>query len=156
MQILICCRNYIGSCNNQQRQTSLNTEIDSVSYALGLTWQNKIALNFKEANDAAFVKGYEDAADTSSAIKVEALDGLLELFPKKTTRGHAESTRYNWNCAVETVLNTTTANLLTEVDSVSYALGLDMAVKMKPILKKLTMLVCARISRISRLRMPYC
>jgi FKBP-type peptidyl-prolyl cis-trans isomerase len=124
----------LGSCNNLQRQTSLNTEIDSVSYALGLDMANKIELNFKEANDAAFVKGYEDAVDTASvAIKVEALEGVLRTFFQKKQQEAMLKAQDTTGTVVETVLNTnTTANLLTEIDSVSYALGLDMAVKMQP------------------------
>ena len=38
------------SCNNQKRQASLNSEIDSVSYALGLDISKNIENVFKQSN----------------------------------------------------------------------------------------------------------
>ena len=72
------------SCNKQKRQDSLATEIDSVSYALGLDMANKIEINFPNANSAAFIGGYEDAADTTKVkIDIKDIDGILRAFFQK-------------------------------------------------------------------------
>ncbi len=121
------------SCDKQKRQDKLNTEIDSVSYALGLDMSNKLKLNFAEANDAAFVQGYKDASDSlNTAIKSTDIDDILRTFfmkkqqeamlPDSLVVSDAEKIKSSGNAK----------NLINSVDSVSYALGLDMANKMKP------------------------
>ena len=121
------------SCNKQKRQDSLTTEIDSVSYALGLDMANKIEANFPNANGAAFIGGYEDAADTTSVkIDIKDIDGILRTFFQKKQMEAAARAADSTAADVEKVNTNTTPNLLGEYDSVSYALGLDMALKMKP------------------------
>lgn len=121
------------SCNKQKRQDSLATEIDSVSYALGLDMANKIKLNFPNANSAAFIDGYEDAADTTNVkIDIKNIDGVLRTFFQKKQQ-EAMAKAADSTATTDEVVNTNkTAELLGEYDSVSYALGLDMALKMKP------------------------
>jgi len=63
------------SCNQQQtvKNVSLNTELDSVSYAIGLNMAKQIENTFKKEkfkNDA-FLKGYADQFDTTITNKIE-------------------------------------------------------------------------------------
>lgn len=127
------------SCNNQKRQDNLGTEIDSVSYALGLDMANKIKENFPNANGAAFIGGYEDAADTTSVkIDVKSIDNILTTFFRKKQQEAMAKAADTTATEKEEILNTNTSEkLLSEYDSVSYALGLDMAIKMKPSFKEI-------------------
>lgn len=122
------------SCNKQKRQDNLTTDIDSVSYALGLDMANKIKLNFPNANGTAFIDGYEGATDTSSVkIKVKEIDNVLRtFFMKKQQEAAAKDADSIPLGEPEKVNNNTSSKLLSEYDSVSYALGLDMAIKMRP------------------------
>jgi FKBP-type peptidyl-prolyl cis-trans isomerase len=121
------------SCNKQKRQDHLATDIDSVSYALGLDMANKISSNFPNANEAAFINGYEEAADTASVkIGVDKIDDILRTFFMKKQQEAAAKAADTSAVANEKVNMNTTTKLLSEYDSVSYALGLDMAIKMKP------------------------
>lgn len=122
------------SCNKQKRQDNLATELDSVSYALGLDMANKIKENFPNANGTAFIEGYEDAADTASVkIEIKNIDNILTtFFQKKQQEAIAKAADSTATGEIEIVNTNKTANLLGEYDSVSYALGLDMALKMKP------------------------
>ena len=122
------------ACNNQKRQDKLNTEIDSVSYALGLDMANKIKLNFSDANNAAFIAGYEASGDSAN-VKIQAkdMDGILRTFFQKKQQEAMAQAADTTGVAPEVKVNSnTTSSLLSEADSVSYALGLDMANKMKP------------------------
>jgi FKBP-type peptidyl-prolyl cis-trans isomerase len=120
------------SCNKQKRQDSLATEIDSVSYALGLDMANKIKSNFPNANGTAFIGGYEDAADTTSVkIDIKDIDGILRTFFQKKEQDAASKATDSTATPDEIVNTNTTEKLLGEYDSVSYALGLDMALRMK-------------------------
>lgn len=122
------------ACNKQQRQDKLETEIDSVSYALGLDMANKIALNFSDANNIAFIEGYEASGDTANVkIQTKDIDGILRAFFQKKQQEAMAQAQDTTGVAPEVkVNNNTTGSLLSEADSVSYALGLDMAIKMKP------------------------
>ncbi len=121
------------SCNNQKRQDSLTTEIDSVSYALGLDMANKIKSNFPNANGTAFIDGYEDAVDTSSVkIEINKIDDILRAFFMKKQQEAAAKAADTTSAVAEKVNKNVGSDLLSEYDSVSYALGLDMAIKMKP------------------------
>ena len=122
----------ITACKNQKRQDKLVNEIDSVSYALGLDIANKIKINFKEANHAIFLEAYEDAADSSKVkIKADQIGGILNtFFMRMQQEAMAEATDSTFVKEVKINSNKTTA-LLSEADSVSYALGLDMANNLK-------------------------
>ena len=123
------------SCNKQKRQESLATEIDSVSYALGLDMANKIKSNFPNANGAAFINGYEAAEDTASVkIEINKIDNILRVFFMKKQQEAAAKASDTTSVSDKNIkVNTNNStSLLSEYDSVSYALGLDMAIKMKP------------------------
>lgn len=59
----------IASCNNQAPTLkSLNTEIDSVSYALGLDMGLKIKVNFEDINQDAYVQGVKNGIDSTNML----------------------------------------------------------------------------------------
>jgi len=95
---------------------------------------NKVNINFKDANHAAFIEGYEHAVDTSKTkIKVEDLNKVVRTFFMKKQQEAMAKAKDTAAVEKEVVLNSNvTTNLLSEADSVSYAIGLDMALKMKP------------------------
>jgi len=64
----------VVSCNKQGvTNKPLKTEIDSVSYALGLDMANKIKANFKEVDSDLFLQGYKNGIDSTN-LKIETKD----------------------------------------------------------------------------------
>ena len=126
------------SCDHKKRQDNLATDLDSVSYALGLDMATKIAENFKNANNHAFVQGYRDAADSTNVkIQKEEINDILRtFFMKKQQEAMAQAQDTTETAPVVAVNPNTTSDLLTEADTVSYALGLDMSYRMKPNFKE--------------------
>jgi len=123
------------SCDKQKRQDKLTSAVDSVSYALGLDISNQIKLNLKEANNAAFIKGFVDSEDSLKVkLKKEDIKGILSPFFMK--RQQEAMARANDSTATPPVVigNTNTSDkLLNQIDTVSYALGLNMAYSVKPV-----------------------
>jgi FKBP-type peptidyl-prolyl cis-trans isomerase FklB len=80
------------SCNNKPKEvTSLKTEIDSASYALGLDMAVKVKANFEEANTDLFLQGYRNGIDsTNLLIKQEDLNAFLSKFFQKLQTEKAE------------------------------------------------------------------
>jgi FKBP-type peptidyl-prolyl cis-trans isomerase FklB len=75
----------MASCGNQKADVkSLETEIDSASYALGMDMAVKIKANFDEANTDLFLQGYRNGADsTNLLIEQKDLSNFLRGFFKK-------------------------------------------------------------------------
>jgi FKBP-type peptidyl-prolyl cis-trans isomerase FklB len=73
------------SCGNQKSDVkSLDTEIDSVSYALGMDMALKIKANFDEAKTDLFVQGYKNGIDsTNLLIAQKDLIPFLNTFFQK-------------------------------------------------------------------------
>ncbi|MFT4576123.1 MAG: FKBP-type peptidyl-prolyl cis-trans isomerase [Polaribacter sp.] len=74
------------SCNNQGvSQKSLETEIDSVSYALGLNMATQLKSNFKEVKKDLFVQGYINGMDSVNLLinEKDVLAVLNAFFQKK-------------------------------------------------------------------------
>ncbi|MBL4905580.1 MAG: FKBP-type peptidyl-prolyl cis-trans isomerase [Flavobacteriaceae bacterium] len=73
------------SCGNQiSNKKSLDTEIDSVSYALGLNMAMQLKSNFKEGNTALFVQGYMNGMDSLNLlIDRKDLGVVLNTYFKK-------------------------------------------------------------------------
>lgn len=73
------------SCNNQPKEvSSLKTEIDSASYALGLDMAFKVKTNFEEANTDLFLQGYRNGIDsTNILIDQKELNTFLSGFFQK-------------------------------------------------------------------------
>ena len=81
------------SCVNQKADvTSLETEIDSASYALGLDMAVKIQANFEEANIDLFIQGYRNGMDSSNVLmnRDELNDFLRNFFQKQQMRKSQE------------------------------------------------------------------
>lgn len=54
------------NCNSKgSGSASLQTEVDSVSYAIGLNISKQMRVNFREVNKEAILKGLEDGIDSS-------------------------------------------------------------------------------------------
>lgn len=73
------------SCNNKPKEvTSLTSQIDSASYALGLDMAIKVKANFEDANKELFLQGYRNGIDsTNLLIKPEELNAFLSKFFQK-------------------------------------------------------------------------
>lgn len=73
------------SCSNQPKEvTSLKTELDSASYALGLDMAVKVKANFSEASTELFLQGYRNGIDsTNLLIQEKDLNNFLRAFFQK-------------------------------------------------------------------------
>lgn len=73
------------SCGNQKADvSSLKTEIDSASYALGMDMALKVKANFEEASTDLFLQGYRNAIDsTNLLIDQKELNTFLRAFFQK-------------------------------------------------------------------------
>lgn len=58
----------IISCNNMNSKKSLETKVDSVSYALGMDMAIKIKANFGKLNSDVFIQGYLNALDSTDLL----------------------------------------------------------------------------------------
>jgi FKBP-type peptidyl-prolyl cis-trans isomerase len=72
----------LASCNNQGvTKKSLENEVDSASYALGLDMGSKLRVNFAEANNDLFVQGFRNGVDsTELLIEMSEINGILQTF----------------------------------------------------------------------------
>ncbi|TVZ57367.1 FKBP-type peptidyl-prolyl cis-trans isomerase FklB [Lutibacter sp. Hel_I_33_5] len=81
------------SCNNQKADVkSLETEVDSASYALGLNLANYIKTNFTQANKELFLQGFRNGSDSLNLL-IEDKDVnkvLSAFFQKEQKRKLAE------------------------------------------------------------------
>ena len=102
------------SCDHKKRQDNLATDLDSVSYALGLDMATKIAENFKNANNHAFVQGYRDAADSTNVkIQKEEINDILRtFFMKKQQEAMAQAQDTTGTAPVVAVNPNTTSDLV--------------------------------------------
>jgi len=76
----------IFSCNSKKTVTkeSLKTEIDSVSYALGLDVANSINASFDEVNSELFLAGYMDVMDsTNTIIDKTVAQTIIQMYAQK-------------------------------------------------------------------------
>ena len=73
------------SCGNQKADvSSLKTEIDSASYALGMDMAMKVKANFEEASTDLFLQGYRNGIDsTNLLIEQKDLNNFLRTFFQK-------------------------------------------------------------------------
>lgn len=81
------------SCNAQKADVkSLETEIDSASYALGMDMAIKIKSNFSEADTDMFLQGYRNGMDsTNMLMKEEELGDFLRTFFQKQQMEKAQN-----------------------------------------------------------------
>jgi len=60
----------LNSCNNQGSvvKKSLQNEIDSVSYSLGLNAGNQMRINFEEIDKDLFIQGFQNGIDSANFL----------------------------------------------------------------------------------------
>jgi len=75
----------LASCNGKaQTKKSLKTELDSVSYALGLNMGNQLKVNLDEADRDLFIQGFISGLDSTDVLMTEIeINGLLRSFFQK-------------------------------------------------------------------------
>ena len=73
------------SCNTQGvSKKSLETDIDSASYALGLNMSSQIKVNFKNLNKELFIQGYRNGMDSvKTLINSKDVKTILNNFFQK-------------------------------------------------------------------------
>jgi FKBP-type peptidyl-prolyl cis-trans isomerase FklB len=73
------------SCSNQTKQVkSLETELDSVSYAVGLNMAKQMQNGFEEVDEAMFVQGFESGSDTiNQLIREKDIQDILNTYFQK-------------------------------------------------------------------------
>lgn len=87
IKLLFVCGTIISlvSCNGQGvTKKALKTELDSVSYALGLDMGTKVKANFEDINKELFVQGFHNGVDsTDMKISPEVINNVLNKFFQK-------------------------------------------------------------------------
>ncbi len=87
IKLLFVCGTIISlvSCNGQGvTKKALETELDSVSYALGLDMGTKVKANFEDINKELFVQGFHNGVDsTDMKISPEVINNVLNKFFQK-------------------------------------------------------------------------
>ena len=76
----------IVSCGDKgfKTKSSLATEVDSVSYAIGLDMANKIKMNFDEMDQDLFVQGFKNGMDsTNLLVESKDINNILRTFFQK-------------------------------------------------------------------------
>jgi len=77
------------SCGNEAGESgstaiNLNSNIDSVSYAIGINSATGLSQQFPEGNMDAFVKGFKDAIDSNELlIATEEAQGIIQMYSQK-------------------------------------------------------------------------
>lgn len=76
------------SCGNEEgtdsAEVTLNNNIDSVSYAIGINSANGLQQQFAEGNMDAYLKGFKDAIDSNELmIATEDAQGIIQAFSQK-------------------------------------------------------------------------
>jgi FKBP-type peptidyl-prolyl cis-trans isomerase len=74
----------VFSCNKGVANKSLNTEIDSVSYAIGLDVARNVKASFEEINTDLFIQGYNNGIDSTNVlIEQDQVGPILQAFFQK-------------------------------------------------------------------------
>ena len=78
------------SCNNQAvTKKELKSEVDTVSYALGLNMANQLKVNFEDIDKTLFIQGFRNGTDSTDVLLKDAdLNSMLSAFFQK--RGLAQ------------------------------------------------------------------
>jgi len=72
------------SCNKQVEKKSLETELDSVSYSLGLDMAVKVKANWDKADVDLYQQGFRNGMDSLNLlINPKDLNGILNPFFQK-------------------------------------------------------------------------
>ncbi|TMM31056.1 FKBP-type peptidyl-prolyl cis-trans isomerase [Polaribacter aestuariivivens] len=83
------------SCGNQVKEVkTLNTEIDSVSYAIGLNMATQFKANLKEVNDDAFIQGYISGKDSTNLLVAQKdIQTIINTYLRKQQTAKMEEQR---------------------------------------------------------------
>jgi len=83
--VVIALISTVLSCNSQGvTKKSLKTEVDSVSYVLGLDIAKKLKVNFAEVDKDLFIQGVISGIDsTNILIAADKIDSILNAFFQK-------------------------------------------------------------------------
>lgn len=83
--VIVCVVLSMLSCNSQGiTNKSLDNDIDSVSYAIGLDMANKFKVNFNEVDKDLFIQGFSNGIDsTKLLIKSDDIQMVLQSFFQK-------------------------------------------------------------------------
>ncbi|ALJ06071.1 peptidylprolyl isomerase [Pseudalgibacter alginicilyticus] len=81
----------IFSCDKGAKAQSLETEIDSVSYAIGLDVARNVKASFEEINTDLFIQGYNNGIDsTNILLEQDKIGPILQAFFQKKQQEAAE------------------------------------------------------------------
>lgn len=87
IKFLLVCGTIVSlvSCNGQGvTKKPLKTELDSVSYALGLDMGSKVKANFDDINKELFIQGFHNGVDSlDMKINPEVINVVLNKFFQK-------------------------------------------------------------------------
>lgn len=75
----------VSSCNSQGvTKKSLDTEIDSISYAIGMDVARNVGTSFTDFNNDLFIQGYKSVIDSSEVlIDKEAVQEIIRSYMTK-------------------------------------------------------------------------
>jgi FKBP-type peptidyl-prolyl cis-trans isomerase len=73
-----------GGGEQKETQITLNNNIDSVSYAIGINSATGLSEQFSEGNMDAYLKGFKDVLDSNDLlIATEESQGIIQAFSQK-------------------------------------------------------------------------
>jgi len=84
------------SCDAQKdssKAVSLSSEVDSASYALGVSFGSQIKGQFKDINLDALASGINDAYDDSTKISLQQARPILQAYAQKLKQKAAEENK---------------------------------------------------------------
>lgn len=89
---VIVLASVVSSCNKGVSNKPLKTEIDSVSYAIGLDVAKNVKSSFEDINTELFIQGYNNGIDSTNILLEEDKVGpiLQAFFQKKQQEGMAK------------------------------------------------------------------
>ncbi len=76
---------FVSCANNGVTKKELKTEIDSVSYAIGLDMSDKLKKNFEDVDKDLFLQGYQNGVDSTNLLLNQKEVGKIirDYFTKK-------------------------------------------------------------------------
>lgn len=84
LSVVVLCIGMISCSNNGITNKQLKTEVDSVSYALGLDMAQKLKINFEDADSELFIQGFVNGMDSVNIlIEPRKTDSILNSFFRK-------------------------------------------------------------------------
>jgi len=73
-----------GSGEQESKEVSLTNNIDSVSYAIGVSSANGLSAQFSEGNMDAYLKGFRDVLDSAAlAISTEDAQAIIQAYSQQ-------------------------------------------------------------------------